>query len=388
MDAGPAPAKPAPVKPPEKPVSKPAEAPAKDPDKPEAAPDDKTPTAPVAAEEPPKPVKAAELRTAYEGLKKRFKEEYEPQLQSLSAKVKELEAREPEVTGPVVAKLKALEARNAELEKEMEFKDYESSADFKTKYDEPFTAQWADAVETFSQLQVTNPDTDETRPATADDLLQLSRMPVGNMDSAAKSMFGDSAARVIQHVEAVQKLWKAKQKAVGEAKVKAVEWKTNRKIEEEARIQNSVKTWNDMNKALEEKLPKAFQANQDDKDDVASHLKGFAMADLLFKGNGSLTPEQIESLPSDLRDAVRANKPLSDVQRIRLHAIARLKMANHDRKVVALNKATARIAELEKTIAEYEKSEPAAGKAGGGSKVSDKPWDEQVADELKELDRQ
>jgi len=143
-----------------------------------------------------------------------------------------------------------------------------------------------------------------------------------------------------------------------------------------------------VNKVLEEKLPKAFKANEDDADDVASHLKGFAMADLLFKGNGSLTPEQIENLPPDLRDTVRANQPLSDVQRVRLHAIARLKMANHDRKVVALNKATARIAELEKTIADYEKSEPAAGKAGsGGSKVGDKPWDEEVADELKALDK-
>jgi hypothetical protein len=47
----------------------------------------------------------------------------------------------------------------------------------------------------------------------------------------------------------------------------------------------------------------------------------------------------------------------------------------------------ARIAELEKSLAEFERSEPAAGKAGETSSGGAKPWDESVDDELKELDR-
>src|ERR1035437_9693227 len=148
MDAG-KPPEPYDDKPPAKPADKPTE-------KLAAQPQDKVPEkAPEnPAEDPPKPVKAAELRTAYEGLKKRVKEEFEPELQKLRSKVSDLESRKPEDSAPVLAKVQSLEKRNAELEQLMALQDYKETSDYKKTYDQPFNDAWVDAVSTFQQLQV------------------------------------------------------------------------------------------------------------------------------------------------------------------------------------------------------------------------------------------
>jgi hypothetical protein len=111
------------------------------------------------------------------------------------------------------------------------------------------------------------------------------------------------------------------------------------------------------------------------------------VADLLFLGNQALTPEQVEALPSGFKETVKAGKPLSEVQKVQLHALARLKMANHDRLVTRLKARDARIAELEKSLADYEKSEPSADKAGDGAKVEGKDFFAQVEEDLEKMDR-
>lgn len=398
MDAGKPPPEPtkkaAPAKAPEKPASKEPEV--KPPEKAEEKPEEKAPEKP--AETPPeekRPTRMRELGEAYDNLKKRIREEYEPQIQSLKAKVQEFETKKPDETGPVLAKLTALEKRNAELEQHIAYVDYAESTEFKSKYSEPYAQAWTDAVSEFRELTVRqqngqdedgNPTYAE-RPADENDLLSLANMKLSDMDKAANAMFGPSAARAINHVQNIRKLSAAQNKALAEAKTKSAEWKSTRQLQAKSSADAMAKTWLDINKSLEEKFPKAFKVEEGDAEDKASHTKGFALADLMFVGAGELTPEQIEALPSNFRETVKAKKPLTDAQRVQLHALARLKMANHDRKVAALKKAQSRIAELEKALAEYEQSEPGAGKTGGAKKISDKPWDEQIADEIKALDK-
>src|SRR3990172_2697233 len=99
----------------------------------------------VTPDEPIKPVKAAELRSAYDGLKKKVKEEYEPAIQkvkSLEAKIAEYESKPPEDNASMLAKLKAVEERNTQLEKHMEYVDFQQSKTFKDNYDDPFTKTW------------------------------------------------------------------------------------------------------------------------------------------------------------------------------------------------------------------------------------------------------
>lgn len=376
-------------KPPEKPVEKPAEKPV---EKPEEKPPEEKP------EEKPaevKPVRAAELRTAYDGLKKRVKDELEPELQRLRSKVQELETKTPEEVESVRQKATDLEKRNTELENRIAFLDYTESKDFREKYAEPYAEAWREAVSEFRELSVREPAGEDevgepkfnVRPADENDLLRLANMKLADMDEAATRMFGASAARAINHVQNIRRLSAAQTKAIENAKTKSVEWKKNRDGQEQEQAKAMATVWQQINKDIEARSPKAFHPEDGDAEDKASFDKGFALANLRFLGPEGLSPEQIEALPPGFRDAVKAKKPLSLVQRVQLDALARLKMANHDRKIAALKKAQARIAELEKALAEYEDSEPKAGKAGEGGRVSDKPWDEQIADEIKALDK-
>lgn len=374
------------------PVAKPAEKP---PEKPvERPPDEKPPEAPPA--EPPKPVKAAQLREAYDGLKKRVREELEPQLQRLQAQVKDLESKQPQETAPILEKIKALEQRNAQLENQIEYVDFSQSREFETKYEAPYREAWNDAIGQFRSLKIRKPSgIDENtgeesftlEPADENTLLALANMEDGEMDETAHKWFGVSAPRVIQRVEKVKDLFRQRMKALEEAKTKGVEWKTKRITEFQERTKYLRTTWEEINKALKEKFPKAYSPEEGNAEDAGAHTKGFALADLMFLGGESLTPEQVEALPASFRESVKSKKPLSEDQKVQLHALARLKIANHDRKVVALRKAMTRIAELEKALAEYEDSTPKGGRTPGAPRSQSKDWQDEIADELKALDK-
>lgn len=122
----------------------------------------------AAAVEEKKPTRMRELGQAYDDLKKKVNTEYEPTIQSLKSKVQELESRKPEDTGPVLAKLTALQKRNAELEQHMGLVDYEKTSEYQTKYVQPFNDQWNRTQEIFNQLEVT-----ERIPDGVDEMLSL-----------------------------------------------------------------------------------------------------------------------------------------------------------------------------------------------------------------------
>ena len=353
----------------------------------------------AAAPEEKKPTRMRELGQAYDDLKKKVNTEYEPTIQSLKSKVQELESRKPEDTGPVLAKLTALQKRNAELEQHMGLVDYEKTSEYQTKYVQPFNDQWNRTQEIFNQLEVTEriPDgvdemgepkfREQARAATPEDLLELARLPLGKMAKRTKELFGESSSLVLNQIVEIGKLWEVKERAKKEATTKAGEWQAQRGLEFQNRQKTLATAWTDINKELEGKFPKAFKVEEANVEDKAAHTKGFAVADLMFLGNQALTPEQVEALPSGFKETVKAGKPLSEVQKVQLHALARLKMANHDRLVTRLKSRDARIAELEKSLADYEKSEPSADKAGDGAKVEDKDFFAQVEDDLAKMDR-
>jgi hypothetical protein len=299
----------------------------------------------------------------------------------------------------VLAKLQALEKRNAELEQHMGLVDYEQTSDYQAKYVQPFNDQWNRTQAIFDQLEVTErvPDgaddmgepkfKEQSRPATSEDLLELARLPLGKMAKRTKELFGESSSLVLNQIVEIGKLWEAKERAKKEAVTKATEWKSKQHLESQNRDKMLATSWTEINKDLQEKFPKAFQVEEANAEDKAAHTKGFALGDLLFLGKQALTPEQIEALPSGFKETVKAGQPLSEVQKVQLHALARLKIANHDRLVARVKARDARIAELEKALADYEKSEPRADKAGEGAPAGGKDFFAQVEDDLAKLDR-
>jgi hypothetical protein len=353
-------ASPAPAKPPE-PKEAVAEAP---------GPDDE-PVTPLEPHEgaPVKPVKAADLRTAYEGLKKKVKEDYEPKVAKLEARVKELEASGPEKMTPIVEELTQKKQRLEELEAEVRHVRYEKSQEYQDKYEKPYLEAWKKAAADLSELTVET-EGGESRAATTADMIHLSNLPLGEARAQARIMFGDAADDVMAHRRVIRELSSAQSKALDDAKKNASEHETKLASQREIQHQQTVKLWQESNKALAEKFPKWFAKVEGDEEGNSLLERGFSLADLHFVGSKDLTPEQIEMLPPKFRDKIKANGNLDVQDRVALDALLRHKIASHSRLAFNLKKANTRIAELEKSLSDYEASTPPAGKAGEASRAS------------------
>lgn len=343
---------------------------------PPVKPDDKDKAQVKPDEQPTKPVKAAELRVAYDNLKKEKREVLEPKIQALEARIKEFESRQPEDTKPIIEKMTAIEKRNAELEQHIAFVDYQKSTEFQTKYQRPYVEAWTKAVSDLIQLTVrvpgeadpaTGEPTSTTRPATADDLLYLANLPLSQMDDQAEAMFGKSAPRVIRHVERVHELSDAQNKALAEAKQKGGEWSKARQLQMQKFQQAQHGLWQQYNQEIATRFPKMFAPQEGDTEGNELLKKGFEMADRLFAPAPDAKPQSLE-------------------ERVQFHALLRNKIANHDRLAKRLKATQAELAEAKEALSAYEQSEPPAGK-GGGAKTSAKTWDQEVDEELRKLDR-
>jgi hypothetical protein len=353
-------------------TKQPEKAPEKAKDKPEPENAPETPPEAEKAVEEPKPGTMRALGKAYDDLKKERDSVLQPKLQSLEAKTKEyertieqLKTQAPDVK-PFQEKLTALEKENQQLREVVRFSDYKKSPEFTEKYEKPYNEAWSKAVGEVTQLNLQMED-GTVRKATANDLLALANAPLDQLDDLAAQWFPKSSPRVIRHVEKVKDLAEAQDKALQEAQKGAGEFIAKRTQAEQQTNQAFAQAYTGATTELTKKYSKWFAPDEADPQGNDILKKGFDYADTVFSPNGNqLTPEQ------------KAGRL----------AVIRAKAANHDR-LIARNKShVARIAELEASLAEFEKSEPTtttAGNPGRGNGVYD-PMAEDEA-ELRKLDR-
>lgn len=161
-------------------------------------PDQPTPPEKKAEKPPDKPIKIPELRVAFEKAKSRISE-LEAQIEQAKTATPTADPEKPKLQSQVQErdqKIEALERRIAEQEKVIQFADYQSSDEYKSKYETPYTDAFKRALSEFEQLTVTITDADgnqTARKATVNDLLALQNMPLGEVDALAEGMFGKSA---------------------------------------------------------------------------------------------------------------------------------------------------------------------------------------------------
>lgn len=326
---------------------------------------------PDKAPEEPKPGTMRALGKAYDQLKKERDEVFQPKLQSLTAKVSEYEkeltqlrTQKPDLK-PIQDQLAAIQKENAELREVVRFTDYRKSPEFADKYEKPYTEAWNKAVHEVTQLTMESED-GTVRKATPNDLLALANAPLDQLDDLANKWFPRSSARVIRHVEKIRDLADAQDKALEEAKKGATEFQS--KQAEQAQKQNGAFTqaYAGANEELTKKYPKWFAPDDTDPDGNEILKKGFDYADTVFSPTGAnLTPEQ------------RAGRL----------AVVRAKAANHDRLAARIKARDNRIAELEKDLAEYEKSGPSTDGAHSPELVKTGNWQDDVEAELRKMDR-
>lgn len=316
---------------------------------------------------PERPVKAKFLREAYEGLKKRVEEKLEPELNQLRAKVQEYEQHSPENAKALQEEMAHVKKRNTELEQHIRFVDYQKSKEYQEQYWQPYVKAWNNAVQELKGLTLTvdNPQTGEpsTREVTEADIQYLASLDPAPRRNEIKRLFPDDAEEVKRHINEISQLYDKTQDALKKAHE---EGETRAKTrQEQSRLAQTTrkKFWSDSNQALAQKYPHWFAPAENDNEGNALLSRGQALADLIFSPR-DITPERLELLPKMFAEQIRANKPFTQQQLVRLHSIVRNKAANHDRLARQLHEAQSKIAELEKSVKEYETSTPDGIPAG------------------------
>lgn len=352
-----------------KPGEKRVDKPAKGKEAPPGKQDDTPPAAPGTPPEPPEPTKINDLRSAYSTLKKRVKDELEPKIQSLEAKVKETATANPAEIKALQTRLEAAERRRDELETRISELDFQSSKAFEDKYRKPYVQAWNDAMADLKELSV-ELENGTTRAATQEDLLKLANLPLGEARKLAKQLFGDSADDMMAHRRKIIDLSNAQAAALENARTEAVERAKTMESDRRTNGEKMQGLWKEANSQISAKWPKMFAPVEGDQEGNDLLTKGTAMADRLFAPTEETAPKSPE-------------------EAVRLHALMRNKIANHDRLALWLKKARERIKELETNLAEYEGSNPNGGLDGGGAPDggASRGFLEDVERELDELDK-
>lgn len=307
-----------------------------------------------------KPERAKELRAAYDGLKEKVKG-YESELTGLRAKVQEYEKNGGGQTKELQDKVAGLEKQNAELLEEVRYQNAEKDPDFKKNHLDPYNEQWAEAVGEIEQLTVTLDD-GSTRKGTANDLLALCDTPRDQLAAVIRARFGeDEAADVLMQVKSVRKLAAAAEKARAELRAKGGERAKEMEARHKQFLETLDRTWKDRNGELMKQHPDWFGPTEGDTEGNSLLQRTTAFVDEVFL-NSKLNPLEKAKRSAEVRNmAIAAPK----FQR-------QLKLAND------------RISELEKELADYQKSSP---NGGLGSSPGGEPHEKSIEDEIDEADR-
>lgn len=198
-------------------------------------------------------------------------------------------------------RLSTIESRNKELEDEIRHVNYSKSAEFQKEYQKPYEEAWKRAVSELKEIPFTDPQTQQARAATPDDLLQLVNLPLAQARELANTYFGDFADDVMAHRKEIKSLFDKQSSALEEAKKTGGEREQQRMAEftkAQTELKNQIKSlWDTVNaKALEDpKYGHYFKPKEGDDEWNSRLQKGFALVDRAFteqSHNPKLTAEE------------------------------------------------------------------------------------------------
>jgi len=263
-------------------------------------------------------------------------------------------------------KLTNLEKRNAELEEHIRFVDYSKSQEFQDKYVKPYNAAWSRAMEEVSQIKVK--DGESERPASAQDMLALVQLPLGDARALANQMFGDFANDVMAYRKEIRTIYDAQTAALDEARKSTgerIKQATEQAQHAHAELTKFIAdTWTKANAEVQADpdYGKYFKPVDGDEEGNKRLEAGFKFVDQAFAENPmdpKLTPQQ--------RAAA-----------IWRHAKVRNRAAMAGRLVYQNKKLQAQLADLEKKLADYKGSAPPGGSpppSGSAPASQPKAWD-------------
>lgn len=321
-------------------------------------PQDKAPEKPPQDKTPEKPKsRIVELSKAYEGLKAKHRQ-LEQDLLAKNAEIEAIKSKpveDPEKKS-LQERLTEREERLSDLENEIRFSRYESSQEYKEKYEQPFVDAFQTGRQKTASLKIVEQKNEETgeilspaRQATAADFDRIAM--IADDDAAtelAHQMFGNKAPLILYHRERVQELNNAKSKAIEDYRKHGSEREKQFAEQSKAQREKMVGMFNQITNQAIEKFPELFKPMEGDDKGNELLKKGFDLVDAIFKGD----PNQI---PPD--------------KLVAMHAAIRNRAAGFGRLLHQKRGLEAKVAELEKELEEYRGSEPGAGDGDGKTKA-------------------
>lgn len=309
---------------------------------PEAAPSPKTTdTPPPAPPEPDKKKNPWKLVDEWKGKYAVLESEY--------AKAKQSSLAEQE-RKDYQTKLETIQKRADDLENEIRFVNYEKSAEYQTKYEEPYKKAWGRAAKELSEIPVKLGDGTE-RTATVNDLAEIVNMPLGRARAVADEAFGPFADDIMGYRKEILGLLDAKTAALEDAKKTSIQRDKERAAQQNGQLGEIAKTiketWDKVNDEFQkdEKYGQFFRPVEGDQEGNTRLAKGFELVDRAFTenpNNPQLTPEERAKI-------------------VRRHAAVRNRAASWGRLHADYQKVIAEREALKKELEQYKGSAPSTG---------------------------
>ena len=302
-----------------------------------------------AAEAPTPPAAPAEDKTKKNPWKlvDEWKQKYGT-LEAEYAKAKQSSLAEQERT-EFRTKLEAAQQRADELENEIRFVNYEKSAEYQTKYEEPYKKAWARAGKELSEIPLKTADGE--RPATIQDLAEIVNLPLGRARAVADEAFGPFADDIMGYRKEILGLLEAKNTALEDAKKNSIQRDKDREAQQQrltGEIATHIKeTWEKANQEFlsNEQYGPAFKPVEGDQEGNTRLAKGFELVDRAFTEN-----------PNDPKLTAEERAKI-----VRRHAAVRNRAASWGREHAWRIAAEAKAEALLKELAQYKESEPSTG---------------------------
>jgi len=323
--------------------------------------DESTPPNPAKTDEPPKPsdetITDEELKSSKPPKQagpwklKAYWEKRAATVEQQNAELKQRLEKLPDLES-ASKRFESTEKRNKELEEEIRYQNYSKSHEFAEKYSKPYEEAWTKAVADLGELEVLAEDGTPSRKATANDLVSLARMPLGEARKLANQMFGDSASDVMMHRQKIRDLSDAQNKALDEARKTGSERQIKAAETNKAIVSEVISLWEKFNKEDSDKYE--FLKSKEGDDEYNSKLdKAKILVDAAFSQNAtdpSMSPEQRSK-------AVRHHAMV----RNRAIAFSSLKLEN--------SRLKAQLKEHQEKLKQFEDSAPTGGNGGGSGKT-------------------
>lgn len=291
---------------------------------------------------------------------KKTNSELKAKLEGYEKELSEIKGTKPaaEVPKDVSERLQKAEARVKELEDDLRFTDYQRHPEFQTRYVKPYNDAWKLAVSELAEVTVTDPNSGAQRAATAEDMLALVNLPLGQAREYANKIFGEFSDDAMAHRKEIKRLFDAQQSALKDAKengathAKQVQEQSQ---QQRQRMDSMIKeTWDAAKRETltHETHGKYLNPIEGDQKGNAALAKGLSFTEKAF----ALNPRD-PSLTDDQRK-----------EAVRMHAALMYRAAAYPRMRQWIEERDARIKELEERLDGYAESEP--GQAAGTSKPS------------------